>query len=100
MTLEDGTSSPSEEYTTAEFRRSMATAFEAARYQDKIVRVNHHGKPWVSIISPEHADSLSRLNAFGRLEKRELGEILDTIEGDVGIEELVDKVAAMRLAKL
>lgn len=43
-------------YTTAGFRKEMSEIFAAARFGDEIIDVSHHGKPWVSIISPQKAE--------------------------------------------
>ena len=74
----------------------MAEAFETVRYQDAVVQVKHHGRPWVSIVSPENANTLSRLSALGRINKSELGKILDTFEDDLGLDELIDKLSGSR----
>lgn len=96
MSLGKDTNLMSDEYTTAEFRKSMATAFETARYQDSIVRVNHHGRPWVAIVSPENAASISRLNSVGKLGKQELGKVIESLESEVEVNELLDRISALR----
>jgi len=87
------------EYTTAEFRRSMAEAFETARFQDTVVQIMHHGRPWVSIVSPESASTISRLNSIGRIRKSDLGRVLETFEEDLGLDELIDRLSGHRTSE-
>ncbi|MEM7043055.1 MAG: hypothetical protein AAF543_09620 [Pseudomonadota bacterium] len=85
-----------EGYTTAEFRKSIAEAFEAARFSDKIVEVSHHGKPWVSIISPENAEYVRKIRQIGKIEAREVKAVVDNLDSPIEFGELFLRIEEAR----
>lgn len=84
------------EYTTAEFRRLMAEAFQAVRMQDAVVQIKHHGRHWVSIVSPENASTISLVNSLGSVKKAELGRVLESFGEELRLEELIQKLTGHR----
>lgn len=87
---------PSEGYTTADFRRSMTDVFEAARYQDAIVNVSHHGKPWVSVVSSQAAQHIQRIREIGNIEPDELKKAVSSLGSAISIEDLALRIARRR----
>ncbi len=83
-------------YTTAEFRKDMAEVFEAARYNDAIVDVTHHGKPWVSIMSAQNADYVRKMRDIGEVEIGEVAAIVSTLSSPIGVDELVLRISEAR----
>ncbi len=72
-----------EEYSTAEFRTHMADAFEKARHDsEKIVCVKHHGKPWVSIVSPAEGETVQRVRSTGDITVAELRAAMKSVPGN------------------
>ncbi len=86
-------------YTTAEFRKDMAEIFAAARYSDAIVDVSHHGKPWVSIMSSENAESLRTLRDVGDVELDEVTAIVSSLRSPIKIDELAARIREARKQK-
>ena len=86
----------SNEYTTADFRSSMSDAFEAARYHQKTVHVSRHGKRWVSIVSPESALHLDKINSLGEVGVSEIKQALQNIDKNLRIEDLLEKLVQNR----
>jgi hypothetical protein len=84
------------EYTTAEFRKDMAEVFETARFRDEIVDVSHHGKPWVSIMSPQSAEFIRKVRAIGSVEASEVSAIVSSLELPIGVEELIFRISDAR----
>jgi len=77
-----------QEYTTAAFRKDMAEVFAAARFQDAIVDVSHHGKPWVSIMSPRNAEALKKIRDLGKVEVAEVAAALHLLDSPISFDEL------------
>jgi hypothetical protein len=86
----------SHEYTTAGFRRNMTDVFEAARYRDAVINVSHHGKPWVSVVSPEIANHILTMRELGDIEPGEIKAAVSSLESPIGIEELVLRILQRR----
>jgi len=85
--------------TTAEFRKYMAQVFETARYRDAIVDVSHHGKPWVSIMSPQNADYLKKIREIGAVEVAEVNAVVNSLDSPIGVDELVSRISDARRQK-
>ncbi|MCH8196555.1 MAG: hypothetical protein IH904_00595 [Proteobacteria bacterium] len=85
-----------QEYTTAEFRRDMATVFENVHFRDTVVHVNRHGRRWVSIVSPEEGNFVRKIRDFGEIRMDELQEAISTEDTAVSIDELFDRVHKIR----
>lgn len=83
-------------YTTVEFRKSIAEIFESARFKNEIVDVSHHGKPWVSIVSPENAAYIRRMHEVGNIEAHEFHEVVRTMDSSVSPEGLLRQILIMR----
>ena len=86
----------SEGYSTAKFRKYMTEAFEAARYRDAIVEVSHHGKPWVSIMSPQNADYIRKIREVGSVNPCEVSAIANSLKSPIGLDELFLRICQAR----
>jgi hypothetical protein len=94
-----GASPTQTEYSTADFRRSMTGAFETARYRDGVVNIRHHGKHWVSIVSPEHAERIDKSNAIGKIDIDELKSAIALVNEPIGIDEFIQRIESVRASK-
>ncbi len=74
-------------YTTAEFRKRMADAFEIARYGDDGtgVSVVRHGKPWVSVVSPKDGDFIKQIHGIGDVTVAELKSVVSSLSAERSI---------------
>jgi hypothetical protein len=88
-----------EGYTTAEFRKGMAEVFEAARYRDAIIDVSHHGKPWVSVMSPQNADYIKKIRDIGEVEAGEVKAVVNSLKSPIRIHELFLRISDARRGK-
>jgi hypothetical protein len=86
-------------YTTAGFRKDMAELFAAARFGDEIIDVSHHGKPWVSIMSPQKAEYVRQLQDIGVVNAEEVKEIASSLDSPIGIAELVSRLGRAKARK-
>jgi hypothetical protein len=86
-------------YTTAKFRKDMAEIFASARFGDEIVDVSHHGKPWVSIMSPQSAEYVRQARKLGHVDADDIRELANSLKSPIGLEELVSRLNLAKIRK-
>jgi hypothetical protein len=52
-------------FSTVEIRKNLKEAFGRAHFQNDVVRVSHHGKPYVAVVSDADAKIVEAAKPFG-----------------------------------